>query len=179
MKLYIFFLFAILSVTAYAQKEYTLDKEFLYHVSTNNILDVIDFNEVIEEYNYIPLNNVDGYIIGKIEQLFATDERIFVVTADGVYCYDFEGNPVYTITNKGNARNEFILCESVSISEDLLYMYDRGKMQIHVYETKKGKFLRNIASPSVLDLYRIGNAFVVEDVYHSLQKKSQLSFLCI
>ncbi len=165
MKLYTFLLFAILSVTTYAQKEYKLNEEFVYHVSVDQISEEMSFNEVFEDYIYVPLKKTPEYTIGKITQLLATDNRLFVV-ADGVYCYDFEGNPIYHITEKGHARNEFVLCESVSISDSMLYMYDRGKRQTHVYNLKDGKFQYNIPSPSVESLYRIGKGFVIDDLYH-------------
>ena len=144
----------------------------IYHISVEQISNKLEFNEVFEEYIYIPLKKTADYTIGKISQLLATEDRLFVVS-DGIYCFDFEGNPIYNISNKGHARNEYILCESVSISDSLLYMYDRGKRQIHAYEIATGKFLYNIPSPSAESIYRIGNGFVVEDLFHIRKKNSK------
>ena len=149
--------------------EYKLDKEFLYHVSTNNILDEIDFKEIFEEYNYIPLKLTPEYTIGEVTQVLATKDRLFVVS-DGIYCYDFEGNPIYHITDKGHARNEYIKCKTVSISDSLLFMFDPNGLKIHVYEIGTGKFLYNIPCPYADNIYKIGNGFVVEDLSHLYTK---------
>ncbi len=149
--------------------EYKLDENFMYHLSTNNLLEVIDFKEVFEEYNYIPLKQTPEYTIGKVSQVLATEDRLFVVS-DGIYCYDFEGNPIYHITDKGHARNEFIKCETVSISDSLLFMFDPNGLKIHVYEIGTGKFLYNIPCPYADNIYKIGNGFVIEDLSHLYTK---------
>ena len=139
----------------------------VYHISTDGLTkEPLDFNDIIEETKYVPLKMAKGYVIGEIVQLLASDDKIMVVTADGVYCYDFEGNPIYKITSKGHARNEFLLCEKITINDSLLYMYDRGKFQTHVYDARTGEFLHNIKCPYASIIYRIGNAFVVEDRFH-------------
>lgn len=174
MKQYFIFCLSILPITiSCAQKEYVLDDEMIYHISVDSISKTLNFDEIVEDYIYIPLKKNPDYTIGKITQLLATEDRLFVVS-DGIFCFDFEGNPIYSIINKGHARNEYVQCESVSISDDLLYMYDRGKLQTHVYEASSGKFLYNIPSPAVNDIYRIGNAFVIEDLFH-LYTKTPLS----
>ena len=157
---------AFLSVTtSCGQNEYELSDEMIYHISVNQISKTLAFDDVFEEYIYVPLKKTSDYNIGQITQILATEDRLFVV-AGGIYCYDFEGNPIYHITSKGHARNEFLLCESVSIGDSLLYAYDRGKQQTHVYEVSTGEFVFNILSPSVEYIYRIGKGFVIDDLYH-------------
>ena len=81
----------------------------IYHISIDETKNVVqNFNNIIEEYKYVPLQKKEGFVIGKIEQVPTTVDKILVSISDGIYCYDFEGNPIYNITNKGHARNEFI-----------------------------------------------------------------------
>jgi hypothetical protein len=178
-KYYLFCIAFFTGVTACAQKEYILEEEVTYHISTDSLSESLNFNEVFEDYFYVSLKQTSDYSIGEISQLLATDNRLFIVS-EGIYCYDFDGNPIYKISNKGHARNEYITCESVSISDSLLYMYDRAKLQTHVYDVYTGKFLYNITSPIVEKLYRVGKGFVIEDLFHlytqSIFKNSNCRF---
>lgn len=135
-------------------------------MSTDSLYNGLNFNDIFEEYRYIPLRQTEGFIIGKIGQILLFENKIIVVS-DGIYCFDFDGNPVYKIDNKGHAKEEYLLCETVSINEGLLYMYDRGKRQMHVYDAQTGRFINNYEVPPVDELYCVGDAFVIEDPFHS------------
>ncbi len=162
------FVSLLFATTSCAQDEYVVDDNFTYHVSIDTLYEELKFDDVFEEYRCIALKQSPDYLICEIKQLFQYKDRIIVVT-DGIYCFDFDGNPVYNIVNRGHAKNEYLYCASVSLCDSLLYMYDRGKRMTHVYDAYSGKYLYGIESPSVENIYCIGDKMVIEDKLKSTE----------
>lgn len=126
------------------------------------IKDSVCFSDVIEEYQYIPLSNRDGYTIGEISQVLISDGKIYV-SSDGVFCYDMKGNPLFRINEKGGKKSEILKVTSISIEDGILYLYDEPKRVIHKYNSQNGKFIENVPLPeSVKGIYKIKEGFIAE-----------------
>mgnify|MGYP004468419513 FL=1 len=131
----------------------------------DNVVDSISFDSIVKEYQYIELSQDKEFVFGEINQIIINDDHIFV-SSDGVYCYDMKGFPIFKITNKGHARNEFTECTSISVNKGIIYLYDRQTKLIHRYNSKNGSFIDNVSVPLVSrDIYRVDKGYVVNDPY--------------
>lgn len=84
MKRFILFILSLSFVFfSCAQKKCELDDLMVYHVSTDSLYNGLNFNDVFEEYRYIPLRQKEGFIIGKIGQILLFENKIIVVS-DGI-----------------------------------------------------------------------------------------------
>jgi hypothetical protein len=134
-------------------------------ISIAHIIDSISFDSIISEYQYIELSHENGFLLGEIDQVFINKNKVYV-SSNGVYCFDMQGAPLFKITSKGHARNEFTECTSVSVYEDMIYLYDRQTKLIHRYNSENGSFIDNISVPVIgRDIYRITDEYVVDNLF--------------
>jgi hypothetical protein len=139
------------------------------NVSTNinlsHIVDSICFDSIIKDYQYIELSQENGFVLGEIDQIIIEDNRVYV-SSDGVYCFDMKGKPLFKVTKKGHARNEFVECTSISVNEGVIYMYDRKNQLIHKYNGENGSFVENISVPVISrGIYKIDNGYVIDHLF--------------
>ena len=134
-------------------------------ISIAHIADSICFDSIICDYQYIELSHENGFLLGEIEQVLISQNRIYV-SSNGVYCYDMKGRPLFKITCKGHARNEFTECTSISINDDMIYLYDRQTRLIHRYNSKDGTFIDNISVPVIARaIYKITNEYIIDNLF--------------
>ena len=156
---FLFVLFLIFGCNSYDR----VDPEYT-NIEIEEIQDSVSFDDVIEDYQYIPLSQENGFVIGEVDQVVINNDKVYVAS-NGVFCYDLKGNPIFKITNKGNAKSEYMKCTSISVQNGILYCYDNAKMTIHKYDSSTGKFIDNIDVPaSMKDIYRIGDIFVLDNI---------------
>ena len=162
MRKYILFFFVIAVLGGCQKKQ---KNRSVTSIILGDYVDSICFDSIIKEYQYIELSQDKGFVLGEIDQVIIDDNRVYV-SSDGVYCYDMEGNPLFKITNKGHARNEFTECTSISVNEGLIYLYDRQTKLIHIYNSKNGSFRDNILVPLVSrGIYKIDDKYVIDNPY--------------
>lgn len=162
MKKYIFILFA-LAVLQGCQKEQ--EKKSVTSLEIDHVADFISFDDIVKDYQYIELSQDSGFVLGEIDQIIISDNRVYV-SSDGVYCYDMKGNPIFKITTKGRARNEFTECTSISVNAGLIYLYDENTKLIHRYNSENGSFVDNVSVPLVSrDIYKIDDGYVIDHLF--------------
>ena len=134
-------------------------------IKIDHIADSICFDSIIKDYQYIELSQDNGFVLGEIEQVIIDNNRIYI-SSNGVYCFDMNGIPLFKITSKGRARNEFTECTSVSINDGVIYLYDRQTKLIHRYNSESGSFVDNISVPVVSrDIYKIDDGYVIDHLF--------------
>ena len=97
--------------------------EFKYNITMTELTEP-SWYDLVDSVSYITLKSPDNTAMGEIKQLIVNNDRIYVL-ADGFYCFEMEGNCLFKQTTKGRARNEFIDASSMSVSDGLLFIYDR------------------------------------------------------
>lgn len=153
----------VITVLVGCKKEST--KWDITKVEIDHVLDSISFDSIITDYQYIELSQNKGFVLGEIDQVIIDNDHIYV-SSDGVYCYDMKGNPLFKITSKGHAKNEFTECTSISINEGMIYIYDINTKLIHRYNSVNGKFVDNIPIPLISrDIYKIEDKYVIDHLF--------------
>lgn len=155
----IFFVF-LLAGCLKGQKSFTTTT-----IEIKNVADSISFDSIIKDYQYIELSQENGFVLGEIDQIIIDDDRVYV-SSDGVYCFDMKGKPLFKVTKKGRARNEFTECTSISVNKGMIYLYDVNAQLIHRYNSKDGTFVDNISVPVISrDIYKIDNGYVIDHLF--------------
>ena len=98
----LFALFFIVGCSSHTTTNDT-DEANCTNIEISEIKDSVFFNDIIDEYQYIPLSNKNGYLLGEIYQIIISHERIYV-SSDGVFCFDMKGNPIFKINDKGGKK---------------------------------------------------------------------------
>ena len=118
--------------------------EFKYNITMTELSEP-SWYDLVDSTSYITLKSPDGTVMGEIKQLIVNDERIYVL-ADGFYCFDMEGNCLFKQTAKGRARNEFIDASSMSVSDGLLFLYDRMQYKGLFFDAQTGQYISSVSS---------------------------------
>lgn len=136
-------------------------------ITISHVADSVDFDSLVEEYEYIELSQENRFIVGDIKQIIIDNDKIYV-SAGGVFCYNLKGDPVFKIAAKGHAKSEFIDCTSISINEGILYLYDKKTGILHKYNSSNGAFLDNIVVPvACRSLFKINDLYILDKLYTS------------
>ena len=140
-----------------------IDETTCKNIEIQQIQDSINFDSVIDSYEYICLSNKNGYVLGEIEQLVIYENRIYI-SSDGVFCFDIEGNPIFKIADKGHKKSELAEVTSISIQDGVLYVYDEPKQVIHKYNSTTGNFIENIDAPIYASgIFKLKGNFVADN----------------
>ena len=118
--------------------------EFKYNITMTELAEP-SWYDLVDSVSYITLKSPDGTAMGEIKQLIVNDDRIYVL-ADGFYCFDMEGNCLFKQTTKGRARNEFIDASSMSVSDGLLFIYDRMQYKGLFFDAQTGQHISSVNS---------------------------------
>ena len=137
--------------------------EFKYNIMMTELTE-LSWYDLVDSASYITLKSPDGTVMGEIKQLIVNDDRIYVL-ADGFYCFDMQGDCLFKQTSKGRARNEFIDASSMSVSDGLLFLYDRMQYKGLFFDALTGKYVSSVSS-SVNGRagYHLGNYIIINNL---------------
>jgi len=136
-------------------------RDFKYEIVVNETLDSPSWSDLFESVSYIPLKT--DVPMGQVDQIVVYDSLMYVL-ADGLYCFDMDGNCKFRNNNKGRARNEFLKASSLSVYDGKAYVFDRYKYKMMVFDAKTGAFIDDMSVPG----YKIyswfnGNSYICSD----------------
>ncbi|MCM1516752.1 MAG: 6-bladed beta-propeller [Paraprevotella sp.] len=114
---------------------------FKYCVSAEDIADSVSFDCIVENFEYIPLETVPEATIGEITNIIVDDEDFFVVT-EGVYCFDRNGHFKYKIDQRGHGQSEFVTCNTASVTNHYVHIYDATSKKIMSYDKRNGEYIK-------------------------------------
>ena len=137
--------------------------EFEYNITMGDNYDNPTWYSLVDSVSYIPLKTDEKTIMDKVKQFVVKNDLIYVL-ANGVYCFDMDGNCKFKVTNRGRARNEFIEATTLSVSNGNMYLYDKMKGKVIVYNANTGEFIGNQDIPiGGLEVWCIGDNFIFEN----------------
>ena len=117
---------------------------FKYNITMTELTEPTWY-DLVDSVSYITLKSPDNTVMGEIKQLIVNNERIYVL-ADGFYCFDMEGNCLFKQTAKGRARNEFMDASSMSVSDGMLFLYDRMQYKGLFFNALTGQYISTLNS---------------------------------
>lgn len=113
-----------------------------YCFSADDIENSVSFDSIVRNLEYIPLETVPEAKLGEISDLIVDGDDFFIVT-EGVYCFDKEGQFKYKINQRGHGQSEFITCNTVSISDHYVHIYDATSKKILSYNKRDGTYIKS------------------------------------
>lgn len=144
--------------------------DYEYTITLADTLDVPSWDKMVDSVCYIPLKIEDNALMGEIEQFVVKDELIYLL-ANGIYCFDMSGKCKFKIANRGRARNEFIDPISFSVSDGNVYLYDKMKHKVMIYDALTGKYIEDVDIPiGGRRVYFLGDTFIFDDAQTDVKK---------
>lgn len=129
-------------------------------VDMEGIKDYKPASEILDS-TYIELIRLssDNALIGKIEDIQISDNRIFILTESrsSILVFDEEGRLALTIDRYGNAGDEYSDITDFCVAGDIVYILDQHKQRIHKLSAD-GNYIDNIDIASIW-----GNQLFVAD----------------
>ena len=125
--------------------------EFKYEIVLSDTLDEPSWYDLFESVSYIPLKT--DIPMGQIDQIVVRDGLMYVI-ADGLFCFDMEGNCKFGNINKGRARNEFLKPSSLSVFDGKVFVYDRFKNQMLVFDAQSGSYIDSFDDADGYEVWR-------------------------
>lgn len=130
--------------------------------------------DAVESYRYVPLQDTKR-LIGNIDRLIVSDDRIVVVDRDqaqAVFIFDHNGNIIAEIAATGRGPNEYIFIDHVAIDtdNDRLAILDRRSRRVLLYGLD-GKFIKSQKIPFALcgmEYMENGDILCITDAYARL-----------
>lgn len=117
-----------------------------FHATPSEIIEKLSYPNLIEAYQYIPLETNSKCIFGEIDDLLVANGLLYVIS-DGVYCFNMDGKLKFSINKKGHAQSEFVRVNSVSIKNNQLCIYDNSQWKVNVYDALTGFYKETIKLP--------------------------------
>ena len=68
---------------------------------------VTSLSDISTDIRYIPLGNSGDLPIGKISSIRVTNENIFVLSGDEIFCFDLEGKYCFRLNMQGRGPGEY------------------------------------------------------------------------
>ncbi len=121
--------------------------DFKYEIVISDTLDEPSWYDLFESVSYIPLKT--DIPMGQIDQIVVRDGLMYVI-ADGLFCFDMEGNCKFGNINKGRARNEFLKPSSLSVYDGKVFVYDMFKNQMLVFDAQSGSYIDSFDVPGYM-----------------------------
>lgn len=114
----------------------------------------INASELFADVTYIPLDTDDTYLIGKVPNLYITDNYIFM----GGFLFDKEGHFITKLGKTGQGPEEFLFARDELFNEARkeYYALDNYRNYIHVYDINN-HYLRSIPVPAFRERFFLLN----------------------
>lgn len=121
----------------------------------------LNMSTFISDIQYVPLETTDENLIGNINQLLLTDDKMIVVDQKtaSIFFFDHKGKYLYKIAEQGIGPGQYTQINGAAINHKKKEVYVLDRKKVHVY-TIEGNFDKTIQ----LDF--LANDFICAD--HSL-----------
>jgi hypothetical protein len=123
----------------------------IYIVDFDNIPkeEKILMSSLFKKIKPIPLETTDESLIGYIHEVQIFDGKIFVLDknyAKGLFIFDMDGKFIRKIGRIGEGTGEYIDLSDFTVDEtkNEIYLNDRGKNSIMIYDINTGRYIRQI-----------------------------------
>lgn len=133
----VLFLFVVLIPYSCSNKQVSLDSDIttIDFLSGLNNPRVVDLSEIASNVEYIPLETVEGALIGRYPKVSIGSNRIYVISArKEVKIFDIRGNYLFTFNRRGRGPEE--------------YLYNQG----FKFDLESGNIIVNAFMPSSIGM---------------------------
>lgn len=135
---------------------------FLYHANITKVEDSVAWGDLVDSVTYIKLETNDKCKIGEVDQLLVANERLYVVS-NGIHCFDMEGHHIFSINQRGRAKNEYVEIRNVNIVSDRLYLYDNHLAKELIFNANTGAYIDCIPLPrEVAAAYGLNDKIIID-----------------
>jgi len=94
-----------------------------------------NLSEIASNIEYIPLQTIEGSLIGLIDKVIITDDKIYISdSGKDIVCFDKGGNYISRLSNQGRGPEEYSIINDFDISFDCKKMVILSNGKIFVYE---------------------------------------------
>lgn len=136
--------------------------DFLYHANITKVEDSVAWGDLVDSVTYIKLETNDKCKIGEVDQLLVANERLYVVS-NGIHCFDMEGHHLFSINQRGRAKNEYVEIRNVNIVSDRLYLYDNHLAKELIFNANTGAYIDCIPLPrEVAAAYGLNDKIIID-----------------
>lgn len=156
------------------------ERDFLYHAHITEVEDSIAWGDLVDSVKYIKLETNDKCRIGEANQLLVANKKLYVVS-NGIHCFDMEGFHLFSINQRGRARNEYIEIRNVNIVDDKLFLYDNKLAKELIFDSNTGAYIDCIMLPcEVAAAYGLKDKIIIdrESIPQELLKGEGRFILC-
>ncbi len=141
------FLLALLFLSSCASKNRELKhKNFISYDAPIIKQTKLNFDDIFTPIKKIKLKiNKDDDLIGAIKEIKVHKNKILATDPIGkqIFCFDSEGNRLYSIKKNGSGPGEFLRLTDFDISSSgQLYLLDLGNGRVTLYDINSGKYIK-------------------------------------
>lgn len=144
MKLKILTCIAFLSFFSCTKVHQNNDESFQFYPQIEEEQQAVSFKDVVADSKMIALETTSDCLLKRIQKTVIQDERIYVQTEDGIFCFSLDGRFIFSFGNRGKGPGEFIAIGDFSVSNGKVFLYDRSKREIIVYDGVSGSYIEEI-----------------------------------
>lgn len=138
-------------------------KDFEHVVVDHNIIHTIHSSKFLQSYEYIALETLPNAIIGNVDKLKVFDGKLFVLSENQVFVYDFSGNFLFKIDESGRGPGEYLKINNISLDSNILYIYDNVQYRILLFSAEDGQYLNTHTTlHSVKEMQFVDNYFFAD-----------------
>lgn len=142
MKTYYYLILIITLIACNSKKQ---EKNAELKTITNNIekSTIINASSIFESINYIPLQTRDGYLIGDIDRMKISSNKIYFISSKSILVFNtVNGDTVLNINNIGHGPGEYLGLEDLHIDETnkQIEVLDRNSQKVIKYDFQ-GNFI--------------------------------------
>lgn len=132
---------AFISLCLYSCSDPNKDKsDFLYQAHITKVEDSIACSDLIDSVSYIKLETNDRCRIGEVNQLLVANKKLYVIS-NGIHCFDLQGHHLFSINQRGHAKNEYVEIRNVNIIDDKLFLYDNKLAKVLIFNSNSGIYI--------------------------------------
>lgn len=101
----------------------------------------LNMSTFISDIQYVPLETTDENLIGNINQLLLTDDKMIVVDQKtaSIFFFDHKGKYLYKIAEQGIGPGQYTQINGAAINHKKKEVYVLDRKKVHVY-TMEGNF---------------------------------------
>lgn len=99
----------------------------------NMISNELTLSDIADEVGYIKLDN--SFLLSEIKDIKKTEDRYFIRTSDGLFCFDSDGIFIRQIGKKGKGPQEYSWVSDFTLDKDmgLIYLIDHKKVMVFTF----------------------------------------------
>jgi hypothetical protein len=166
------------------KKKEVIENDNIYIVDFDNTPkeEKILMSSLFKKVKPIPLETTDESLIGYINEFQIFDGKIFIFDRDyakGVFIFDMDGKFIRQIGRIGQGPGEYVSLSDFTVDEinKEIYLMDRSKNCIVIYDIDTGKYIRciNISEWKITNYIQYSNGRLYADAnYKSQSEKNYL-----